>query len=66
MTDNEILMLFTGVALGAQLMNVLNAFWGWRDARRDAAAVRRQRRILEADRFHRSLRLYQLQNRSRV
>jgi hypothetical protein len=66
MTDNEILMLFTGIALGAQLMNALHAFWGWRDTRRDAAAVRRQRRILDADHFQSSLRTCQLQQRSRV
>lgn len=64
MTDNEILMLATGIALGAQLMNVLNVFWNWRDTRRDAAVVRRQRKIREADQFHRSLRLYRLQQRT--
>lgn len=66
MTSNEILMLATGVALGAQLMNILNAFWNWRDLRRDAAAVRRRRRILDADHFHRSLRTYRIQNRTGV
>lgn len=66
MTDNEILMLATGIAFGAQLMNALHAFWGWRETRRDAAAIRHQRRILDADHFHRSLRLYQLQHRSPV
>jgi len=66
MTDNEILMLASGIAFGAQLMNALHAYWGWRDTRRDAAAIRRQRRILDADHFHRSLRTYRIQNRSQV
>lgn len=64
MTTNEILMLCTGIACGAQLMNALHAYWGWRDASHAAADMRRQRRILEADQFHRSLRLYRLSHRS--
>ncbi|MEH0445453.1 hypothetical protein QA811_17775 [Streptomyces sp. B21-102] len=64
MNPNEILTLVSGIAFGAQLMNAVHAFWGWRDARRGATAARRQRRILDADQFHRSLRLYRLQHRS--
>lgn len=66
MTPSEIQMLCVGISLGAQLMAGLHAFWNYRDASRNAAATRRQWRIINADRFHNSLRTYQLQHRSRV
>ncbi|WP_330265301.1 hypothetical protein [Streptomyces griseorubiginosus] len=66
MTPNEIQMLIVGISLGAQLVAGLHAFWNWRDARRDAANARRRWRIINADRFHNSLRIYQIQQRSRV
>ncbi|MFC8433713.1 hypothetical protein [Streptomyces sp. NPDC057253] len=66
MTPNEIQMLCVGFSLGAQLVASLHAFWNWRDARRDAARARSQWRIINADRFHNSLRTYQLRLRSRV
>lgn len=50
MTDNEILMLATGIAFGAQLMNALHAFWGWRDTHRDAEAFRTAQAKLDAAR----------------
>ncbi|AVH57866.1 MULTISPECIES: hypothetical protein [Streptomyces] len=64
MTPNEVQMLIVGAALGAQSMNLLHMYWGWRDGQRADAAARRQARILGADQFHSSLRLYRLQHGS--
>jgi hypothetical protein len=65
-TDTEIQMLITGAALGAQSMNVLHVVLDSRAIRRSGKAARRQARIFAADRYLSSLRLYQLQHRSRA
>ncbi|MET9965431.1 hypothetical protein ABZZ80_05770 [Streptomyces sp. NPDC006356] len=64
MTDNEIQMLCVGVALGAQGMAVLNAWWDARDCRRRAAASRAALKRSAGDQYFNSLRLYRLQHRS--
>lgn len=64
MTDNEIGMLFVGVALGAQGMTLLHVFWNARDARRDARHARAANKRAAGDQYLNSLRLYQLQQRS--
>lgn len=64
MTSNEISMLPIGISLGAQLMTGLNAYWNWRDGRRALTASRKARRLAAADQYYRSLRLYQLQQRT--
>ncbi|MCZ4605349.1 hypothetical protein O3S80_16660 [Streptomyces sp. Lzd4kr] len=66
MTDNEIQMLCVGIALGTQGMAVLNAWWDARDRRRNAAASRATLKRSAGDRYLSSLRLYQLQQRSRA
>lgn len=66
MTPNEIQMLCVGVALGAQGMTVLNICWDARDARRDARRAQAAAKRASGDRYLNSLRLYQLQHRSRV
>ncbi|MGW2226819.1 hypothetical protein [Streptomyces formicae] len=66
MTSNEILLLATGIALGAQLTNALHAYWGWRDISRSNATARRLARVLAADHYLDSLRLYRTQRRSSV
>jgi len=65
-TPNEIQMLIVGIALGAQSMNVFHIVLDSRAARRSNAAAQRQARVIAADRFLSSLRLYQLQHRSRA
>jgi hypothetical protein len=65
-TPNEIQILVAGAALGAQGMNLLHMRWDAQAARRSAAASRAARRQASADLFYGSLRLYRLQNRSRV
>jgi hypothetical protein len=47
-------------------MNLLHMRWDAQAARRSAAASRAARRQASADLFYGSLRLYRLQNRSRV
>ncbi|MDX2552776.1 hypothetical protein QBA35_19110 [Streptomyces bottropensis] len=66
MTDSEIQMLLTGVALGAQGMSVLHAYWASKDARRSAARAQAAVKRSAGDRYLSSLRLYQLQHRSRA
>lgn len=66
MTDNEIQMLITGVALGAQGMTLLHIFWNARDARRYARRAQAANKLIAADQYHSSLRLYRLQHRSPV
>jgi hypothetical protein len=66
MTDTEIQMLITGVALGAQGMSLLHAYWSSKDARRGAARAAAAVKRAAGDRYLSSLRLYQLQHRSRV
>jgi hypothetical protein len=65
-TPNEIQMLITGVALGAQGMAMLHAYWASKDARRSAARAAAAVKRSAGDRYLSSLRLYQLQHRSRV
>lgn len=64
MTMDQITLLVSGVAIGAQLMNVMHVYWGARDDRRNLAASRQARRLAAADHYYRSLRLYQLQQRT--
>ncbi|MER8004961.1 hypothetical protein [Streptomyces sp. NPDC094149] len=66
MTTNEIVMLALGIALGAHLMNILNAYWSSRDARRSATEAQAAMKRAAGDRYLGSLRLYQLQRRGRV
>lgn len=66
MTDNEIQMLITGVALGAQGMTLLNVFWNARDARRYARRTQAAAKRSAGDQYLNSLRLYRLQHRSPV
>ncbi|MBW8701862.1 hypothetical protein MBT84_19840 [Streptomyces sp. MBT84] len=39
MTNDEITLLISGVAIGATLINSLNVYWGWRDDRRDRKLI---------------------------
>lgn len=64
MTPNEIQMLITGVALGAQGMTLLHVFWNARDARRDARRSQAAAKRSAGDQYLNSLRLYRLQHRS--
>lgn len=66
MTDNEIQMLITGVALGAQGMTLLHIFWNARDARRYARRAQATAKRSAGDQYLNSLRLYRLQHRSPV
>lgn len=66
MTDNEILMLITGVALGAQGVSLLHAFWNARDARRNQTEAEVARKSTAGDLYLNSLRLYRLQHRGRA
>jgi hypothetical protein len=65
-TPNEIQMLCIGIALGAQGMAVLNAWWDAQDCRRSAATSRAVLKRSAGDRYLNSLRLYQIQQRSRA
>ncbi|MGW1609437.1 hypothetical protein ACWCQZ_08565 [Streptomyces sp. NPDC002285] len=66
MTDNEIQMLCVGIALGTQGMAALSAWWDAQANRRAEAASKTARRQAAGDRYLSSLRLYQLQQRSRA
>lgn len=66
MTDNEIVMLFVGISLGAQGMSLLHIFWNARDARRDARRAQAAAKRAAGDQYLNSLRLYRLQHRSPV
>ncbi|MGQ4358890.1 hypothetical protein [Streptomyces sp. SAS_272] len=66
MSDNEILMLCSGIALGGQGMNLLHAYWASKDAQRAAVRARVAAKQARGDQYLNSLRLYQLQHRSRV
>ncbi|MGW0914676.1 hypothetical protein ACWD1Z_23405 [Streptomyces sp. NPDC002784] len=65
MTPNEIQMLCVGVAFGAQGMAVLHMWWNAKDARHDLAVSRTALKRSAGDRYLSSLRLYQIQHRSR-
>lgn len=64
MTDNEILLLVSGIALGAHLTNATHLVLNHRAMQRSSKAARRHARILAADHYLSSLRLYRLQHRS--
>lgn len=64
MTPNEISMLAVGLALGAQGMNVLHAYWASKDASRAATAAQAAMKRAAGDRYLSSLRLHQLQQRT--
>ncbi|USQ82653.1 hypothetical protein NFX46_02025 [Streptomyces phaeoluteigriseus] len=64
MTTNEISMLAIGITVGAQMMNVLNAYWASRDARRSETQAVAALKQATGDRYLNSLRLYQLQHRT--
>lgn len=66
MTPNEIVTLALGIAVGAQLMNILNAYWSSQDARRSATEAQAAMKRAAGDRYLGSLRLYQLQHRGRT
>ena len=66
MTSSEIQMLITGVALGAQGMSLLHAYWASKDARRSEARAQAAIKRAAGDRYLSSLRLYRLQHRSPV
>lgn len=66
MTPNEIQMLLCGIALGVQLMAVLHMVWDMRDARRSQTRAEAAAKRAAGDHYINSLRLYQIQHRSRV
>ncbi|MFJ9020778.1 hypothetical protein ACIRPU_12460 [Streptomyces sp. NPDC102259] len=66
MTANEISILAVGFALGWMVANVLHAYWASREASRSATAAQAAWKNAAGDRYLGSLRLYQLQHRSRV
>ncbi|PAN01023.1 hypothetical protein CJI59_13960 [Streptomyces sp. Alain-F2R5] len=66
MTTNEILMLAVGLALGAQSMNALHAYWASKDARRAAAQSDAVLKRMAGDSFLSSFRLYRLQEHPRL
>lgn len=66
MSPNEIQTLCVGFTLGAEFMAGLHVYWNWRDRQREERTVRRQLRILGADRYLDSLHRYQRQQRSQV
>jgi hypothetical protein len=63
MTDSEILLLIYGIGIGAQSMALLHMTLDMRDARRNLARSRADRRRAAADHYLNSLRLYQVQLR---
>ena len=64
MTENELVMLISGIAIGIHLMNLLHAYWAQRDARRSQAQARAAIKQAAGDQYLNSLRLYQLQQRT--
>ncbi|MFD5572244.1 hypothetical protein [Streptomyces cadmiisoli] len=63
MTDNELQMLCIGITIGVYLMIVLDIVQGFAEDRRDRKVARATQRRSAGDDFHRSLRLYRLQQR---
>jgi hypothetical protein len=63
-TDNEIQILFVGIALGAQGVSLLHAFWNVRDTRRGQVAAEAARKSTAGDLYLNGFRLYRLQHRS--
>lgn len=66
MTPNELQVFVCGVLIGVYTMLIADIYWTWRDNRRDRRTAREAMRRSAGDRFLSSLRLYQLQHRSRV
>ncbi|GHA60982.1 hypothetical protein GCM10010330_10960 [Streptomyces tendae] len=64
MTSNEILMLAVGLLTGAQLTNLMHAYWASQDARRDAAAAETALKRSIGDRDLNTFRLERLQQRT--
>ena len=66
MTTDEIVLFATGIGVGAQSMAVLHMVWDMRDARRNEKVSRAAMKGAAGDHYLASLRLYRLQQRSRV
>ncbi|MFI8297312.1 hypothetical protein ACIGCZ_15365 [Streptomyces nigra] len=66
MTPNEIQLLVCGIAIGAQSMVALNAYWASRDATRAATEAQAALKRSAGDHYLNGFRLYRLQHRSRV
>jgi hypothetical protein len=65
-TTDEIVLLVTGVGIGAQFMAGLHMVWDMRDARRNEKVSREAMKRAAGDHYLSSLRLYRLQHRSRA
>jgi hypothetical protein len=65
-TTDEIVLLVTGIGIGVQFMTGLHMVWDMRDARRNEKVSRAAMKRAAGDRYLSSLRLYQLQHRSRA
>ncbi|MGW4876572.1 hypothetical protein ACWEPI_08450 [Streptomyces sp. NPDC004262] len=63
MTENEIVFLVYGLALGANGMSILNTFWARRDARRAREASAAALHRAAGDVFYSTFRAYRLQQR---
>jgi uncharacterized membrane protein YciS (DUF1049 family) len=65
-TTDEIVLFATGIGVGAQLMTFLHMVWDMRDARRNEKISRQALKRSAGDHYLSSLRLYQLQHRTRA
>jgi hypothetical protein len=65
-TTDEIVLFATGIGVGVQFMTVLHMVWDMRDARRNEKISREAMKNAAGDHYLSSLRLYQLQHRSRA
>jgi hypothetical protein len=63
MTETELILFFTGLLVGANLVAVWHAILDMREARRSLAESHQVRRRAAGDAFFRSLELYQVQQR---
>lgn len=63
MTTNEIVLLITGLLVGANLTSIWHGILDLRQATRDLEATRRAGREAAGDEFLNSLELYQVQQR---
>ncbi|MGV4890385.1 hypothetical protein DKG34_38725 [Streptomyces sp. NWU49] len=63
MTPNEIILFFTGLLVGANLVAVWHAVLDMREARRSLAESHQVRRRAAGDAYLRSLELYRVQQR---
>ncbi|QUI32460.1 hypothetical protein H9W91_17515 [Streptomyces alfalfae] len=66
MTNNEIVLLTVGIGIGAQAMAVAHMVGDMRTVRRAQTEAEAAVKAAAGDRYLSSLRLYQLQNRSRA